>query len=869
MASDDTRITLTRTAAASPQAAEVVIPRALGTVQLVREIGRGGMGVVYLGRDTMLGRDVAVKFLLNAVTGPDDPGFARFLEGARAAADVRHGGLNTIFQADVVEGIPYLVLDYIDGLTLSAVVRNEGALSVPACAAILETTASAVGALHDRGILHRDIKPENILLSFEGQAVVTDFGLAHARGASHGNRMGGTPAYMAPEMFDGVVSERSDVYALGITMFEMLTGQLPFRGTLEEVRSKHAADPLPDALLDEREIDRAIRDILERATHKNPMYRHKTAEHFLRALRDAVDRERVATASDLSVLAGRRLGKSPVGDDTPSPASGSSSYHEQIATLAASKRGMCGPEPRESISEQCADTSQPSTLTVDITCIECGYNLRGMSSLTKCPECGTFVCESLKPDRLLFSDKQWFARVVRGVGIVSTATTAFVVVTLLAASIGVFRAWGVAANATRTLPVNPMILLRYGLFALLGVAGIGMYLATTAEPAGDPKRLTKIIRVAIRAFLLLAAGAMGIAILQPRRAATVGVIAELAACLLLVEYVATLVRRVPDRRLVPASRNWLVLIGLLFVASGLLAAMWILPSLRRTLSADDSWWRFSSAASFALVFVMGVATPWKLARYSRALKGVSRSSTPHAAIFQPTDGQSIPAGATRSEMRTEQDADDILRLAHCPQCNYNLDRLPRKHRCPECGFAYDASMFVVYGWASQHHLPNFRRMFLGSRRVWIQLLGGAFYCYITFRVIRSGNWSTLVAFALIGLSVYAQYAFRRSKQRAFGGALQLAFSSEGASIRLGPGEPRFIPWKKFRRLKLRRVEKNRWRLLLSAQRINLFLPSRGGRRSPFGKAIVTAVLECDDAQAECLRCEIQRRLDAAEKATLV
>ena len=219
MQSHDT-ITLTGSTEVADPAGEVTIPRELGPVRLLREIGRGGMGVVYLGRHQMLDRDVAVKFLLNAVAGPDDPGFAGFIEGARAAARLEHPGLTTIHHADVVDGIPYLVMQYVDGPALSDVVKQTGPLSLSASFAVLDAVSEAIGELHDRGIIHRDIKPGNVMLGLDGHVVVTDFGLSLARpmgqrGPSSA-RLGGTPAYMAPEMFAGELSLQSDVYALGV-----------------------------------------------------------------------------------------------------------------------------------------------------------------------------------------------------------------------------------------------------------------------------------------------------------------------------------------------------------------------------------------------------------------------------------------------------------------------------------------------------------------------------------------------------------------------------------------------------------------------------------------------------------------------------
>src|SRR5262249_35823688 len=159
-------------------------------------------------------REVAVKFLLNAVDA-DDPGFQAFLVGARAAAAVRHLGLTAIHHADVVEDIPYLVMEYVAGPSAAELLAAHGALPLaPALALMLQVT-DAVAELHEHGIVHRDIKPSNVLIDSNGRAYVTDFGLTCLR-RDGDSRVAGTPAYMAPEMFHGQVSPRSDVFALGV-----------------------------------------------------------------------------------------------------------------------------------------------------------------------------------------------------------------------------------------------------------------------------------------------------------------------------------------------------------------------------------------------------------------------------------------------------------------------------------------------------------------------------------------------------------------------------------------------------------------------------------------------------------------------------
>ena len=243
---------------------QIVVPRQLGPVKMQRELGRGGMGVVWLAWHELLSRDVAVKFMLHAVE-TDDPGFAVFLAGARAASAVRHLGLTGILHADVIEAVPYLVMEYVDGFSAADVLDRFGLLSVETTVAIMRQVSDAVAELHDRAILHRDIKPSNVLLDGDGRAYVTDFGLTCARGQTGDVRVAGTPAYMAPEMMNGQTSPRSDVFALGVSMFELLTGGR----TLSQ---------LADSQLEPRIIE-----LIERATKQDPIYRFKTARHFQRA----------------------------------------------------------------------------------------------------------------------------------------------------------------------------------------------------------------------------------------------------------------------------------------------------------------------------------------------------------------------------------------------------------------------------------------------------------------------------------------------------------------------------------------------------------------------------------------------------------
>ncbi|HEV8290617.1 MAG TPA: serine/threonine-protein kinase, partial [Tepidisphaeraceae bacterium] len=293
MQTDQTTITLSRPGSKPHEQIDIVIPATLGSVRLLNPIGQGGMGIVYRGRDQLLNRDVAVKFLTNAIAAPDDPNFSAFLEGARSAAALQHASLTTVHQAGVVENVPYIVMQFVDGPTVSQLIKLSGPLDQFEALAILIDVAAAIAELHDRNIIHRDIKPSNVLLDPDGRVIVSDFGLAHRhRRGTTTNPSSGTPAYMAPEMFSGEVTLRSDVYALGIMGFELLAGRLPFRGDITQTQEQHKSAPLPLAEL--KDIPPEITDILDRAAHKNALFRHKSARQFLRALQSVTDSSKIA-----------------------------------------------------------------------------------------------------------------------------------------------------------------------------------------------------------------------------------------------------------------------------------------------------------------------------------------------------------------------------------------------------------------------------------------------------------------------------------------------------------------------------------------------------------------------------------------------
>jgi len=295
------------------------------------------MGVVWLGRHELLSRDVAVKFLLHLTPTEDDPAFEALLRGARAAAAFHHPGLNQVFHADVIDGVPFLVLELIQGRDLSEIVAERGPLDLGIARAVLAEVCEATAQLHDRDLIHRDIKPANIMVSEEGRCVLTDFGLAIARrGSSFGASVGaraGTVAYMAPEMFDGVASSRTDVYALGATAFHLLCGHPPFRGDTVEVVCQKRETPLEIGALHARGVPPAVIEVVERAMNPVVLFRPRSARHVLDALESAWDRAGVRRA-DQSALAGL-LRKPPGQTEAAIAPELVSTYYEQLSTFAA------------------------------------------------------------------------------------------------------------------------------------------------------------------------------------------------------------------------------------------------------------------------------------------------------------------------------------------------------------------------------------------------------------------------------------------------------------------------------------------------------------------------------------------------------
>jgi len=262
--------------------------------RIERELGRGGMATVYLARDTKHGRPVALKVMrpeLSNALGPD-----RFLREIGIAGRLQHPHILSLHDSGEAGGILYYVMPLVEGESLRARLAREIQLDVTEAVGIASQVADALIYAHAAGVLHRDIKPENILLS-AGHAMVADFGIARALDTVGSERLTetglalGTPSYMSPEQAAGsqALDARSDLYALGCVLFEMLAGQPPFTGpTAQAIMARHAMDPVPSLHTVRSTVPAALQQVLNKALAKVPADRFATVEQFQQALASAL-----------------------------------------------------------------------------------------------------------------------------------------------------------------------------------------------------------------------------------------------------------------------------------------------------------------------------------------------------------------------------------------------------------------------------------------------------------------------------------------------------------------------------------------------------------------------------------------------------
>jgi len=264
--------------------------------EIVKNIGEGGMANVFLASDTILNRNVAIKILRGDLSN-DDKFVRRFQREALSASSLDH--LNVVKMYDVGEddGNYYIVMEYVNGLTLKKLIKKRGALSVPEAIDIMLQLTSGLAHAHDAYIIHRDIKPQNILIMDDGLVKITDFGIAMAMNSTQltqTNSVMGSVHYLPPEQATGTGSTiKSDIYSLGILLYELLSGKIPFKGeNAVEIALKQLRDEIPSIRKFDSKIPQCVENVIIKATAKNPKNRYKDAHQMNEDLKTILNEER-------------------------------------------------------------------------------------------------------------------------------------------------------------------------------------------------------------------------------------------------------------------------------------------------------------------------------------------------------------------------------------------------------------------------------------------------------------------------------------------------------------------------------------------------------------------------------------------------
>jgi TolB-like protein/Tfp pilus assembly protein PilF/predicted Ser/Thr protein kinase len=265
-----------------------MIGKAISHYKILEKLGEGAMGVVYKGEDTKLDREVALKFLSPNALGTEKER-ARFVHEAKAAAALNHPNICTVYEIDESDGTVFMAMEYVDGESLSDRIES-GPVGIDEAVRIASEIAEGLGEAHAKGIVHRDIKPDNVMITSRGGAKIMDFGLARLSGASRLTKAGttlGTILYMSPEQARGEgVDHRTDIWSLGVVIYEMLTGRVPFRGDYDQAVVYSILNESPEPVSAARpDVPPLLARVVEKMLAKDPTSRHADAEEFLRDLR--------------------------------------------------------------------------------------------------------------------------------------------------------------------------------------------------------------------------------------------------------------------------------------------------------------------------------------------------------------------------------------------------------------------------------------------------------------------------------------------------------------------------------------------------------------------------------------------------------
>jgi serine/threonine protein kinase len=271
--------------------------RISGRYKVLEMIGGGGMANVYLAHDMILDRDVAVK-MLRLDFANDEEFIRRFHREAQSATSLAHPNIVNIYDVGEENDLYYIVMEFVEGQTLKQYIQQNSSLNVENAIGIMRQLTSAISHAHQNHIIHRDIKPQNILIDLNGNVKITDFGIAMALSATsitQTNSVLGSVHYLSPEQArGGMANRKSDIYSLGIVMFELLTGRLPFSGeSAVSIALKHLQSDTPSVRRWNPAIPQSVENIVLKATAKDPFHRYNNVDEMEEDLRTALDSERL------------------------------------------------------------------------------------------------------------------------------------------------------------------------------------------------------------------------------------------------------------------------------------------------------------------------------------------------------------------------------------------------------------------------------------------------------------------------------------------------------------------------------------------------------------------------------------------------
>ncbi|WP_188205759.1 Stk1 family PASTA domain-containing Ser/Thr kinase [Alkalibacillus aidingensis] len=312
--------------------------------KIIQYIGGGGMANVYLAKDLILGRNVAIK-ILKMEYSDNQEFIERFRREAESAISLSNEHIVSIYDVGEEDDIYYMVMEHVDGTTLKEYIQQKGTVSMDEAVRIMIQLSEAVKHAHDNGIIHRDIKPQNILIDHQGKVKITDFGIARALSSTaltKTNDVLGSVHYLSPEQArGGVATKKSDIYALGIVLYELLTGRLPFSGeSAVSIALKHMQTDPPFVRSFNPDIPQSLENVVLKATVKNPLHRFSSIEELRASLETVFDSSRLHEP--------RYIPPEEEGEDTKViPAIQADDGHEQDHTAGAGSSQDSQQEPKK------------------------------------------------------------------------------------------------------------------------------------------------------------------------------------------------------------------------------------------------------------------------------------------------------------------------------------------------------------------------------------------------------------------------------------------------------------------------------------------------------------------------------------------